>query len=324
MASLAVFVAWIATAAVAPDAGTDIAAAGEAFSLAQRAELAHDYGRAAEFYELADSLAPSPEALRSAAKNRFAAGQLALAATAAAALVRRYPKSPTSRELAEAILADASRKLGLISVACDRPCVVSANDHAVASDRALSHSFYLEPGEHELVASFGPGRRQEETVRAKKGRQLDVTFTAPDAAHEQSPPAGSLRADVDADALDDSSDESTIDGPAPRERPLGRLSPVYFAVGAVATAGLVVTTAWSGADVRDQHRDYQAAPTSDDYDAGISAQRRTNVLIGVTAVVGAATVVLAVFTDWSRRRSKNGRNRRAAVGATAGGLEVRF
>src|SRR5687768_599387 len=48
----------------------DVAAAANAFARAQKAELAGDHAAAAELYELADSLAPAPEALRSALKAR--------------------------------------------------------------------------------------------------------------------------------------------------------------------------------------------------------------------------------------------------------------
>src|SRR5690348_3074599 len=76
------------TVTVAPKAfAQDVSAAANAFSRAQKAELGGDHEAAAELYELADSLAPAPEALRSALKARKSAGQLGAAAVLAEALL---------------------------------------------------------------------------------------------------------------------------------------------------------------------------------------------------------------------------------------------
>src|ERR1700748_2721708 len=65
----------------------DVSGAANAFSRAQKAELSGDFASAAELYELADGLAPAPEALRSALRSRKSAGELDLAAVHAEELL---------------------------------------------------------------------------------------------------------------------------------------------------------------------------------------------------------------------------------------------
>src|SRR5688572_12759748 len=69
-----------AVLSVAPVAlAQDVSGAASAYSRGQQADLTGDHATAAELYELANSLAPSPEALRSALRARRNAGQLAIA-----------------------------------------------------------------------------------------------------------------------------------------------------------------------------------------------------------------------------------------------------
>jgi hypothetical protein len=63
---------------------------------------------------------------------------------------------------------------------------------------------------------------------------------------------------------------------------------------------------WSGLDTLTARDAYVANPTGPGYEDGVGRELRTNVLIGVTAALGVATVTGALFfTDWTsaRRRS---------------------
>jgi hypothetical protein len=82
---------------------------------------------------------------------------------------------------------------------------------------------------------------------------------------------------------------------------------VVFVVGAAATAVLGGITAWSALDTSKKHDDFAssgcAARGSDACDtaasSGTGAQTRTNVLLGATVFVGAATLLIgAAFTRW--------------------------
>jgi len=294
----------------------DVEAAAEAFSNAQRAELSHDYARAAEFYELAYGLAASPEALRSAAKNRQAAGHHAIAATHAASLLRLYPESEKSRELAATILDGSSGVLTRVTSECDQPCAISVDGLAVSEERALVHTFYVDAGARTIAAAFEAGSRESTSVSAKADEALAVTFQAPPTP-EPEPVVTSPT--LPPDRTFDGAPSPATDEPRTRQR----LYPAYFGVGLALTAGLGATLAWSGSDVLAQNREFDADPTQARFDAGRSAERRTNALIGATAALGAATIVLAVFTDWTPQ-GKTQRAARESRVAFAGPLRVRF
>src|SRR5687767_5795002 len=80
-----------------PCVAQDFAAAADAYSRAQEAELRGDYEQAAQLYALADRIAPTSEALRSAARAAERAGLAATACTHAEALLGRDPDDAESR-----------------------------------------------------------------------------------------------------------------------------------------------------------------------------------------------------------------------------------
>lgn len=84
----------------------------------------------------------------------------------------------------------------------------------------------------------------------------------------------------------------------PTERDGGGISPWFFGIGAALTVVAGGVLAWSSYDVSSSHDDYLADPTLEKYYEGLDLQTRTNVLIVVTSAVGAATALLAIFTDW--------------------------
>ena len=91
---------------------------------------------------------------------------------------------------------------------------------------------------------------------------------------------------------------------APVEEESGGLHPaiVLAVAGAALVAGGLIV--WSGLDASGQGDDLKnfnsgtAADAQDLYDGAQGAEVRTNALIGVAAGLGAAAVVLAIFTDW--------------------------
>ena len=79
---------------------------------------------------------------------------------------------------------------------------------------------------------------------------------------------------------------------------------MVIAVGAGATAVAAGALLWSGLDTLSARDAYVAAPTEAGYNDGTGRELRTNALVGVTAALGVATVVGAVFfTEWSGRRA---------------------
>jgi hypothetical protein len=274
----------------------DVNGAAKAFSQAQEAQLGGDTARAADLYELADELAPSAPALRNATRARLAAGHLAMAATNAAALLRRYPGDKESREIAEAILSKLSPQLAHLDVACTAPCTLLVDGKVVASAARDQHSMFLQPGGRTITAAFADGGRAQNQVTAVAGQATSVRLEAPVAA--PAPGAGATAA--------------SIAGPSPgsasadQMQRRGGISPWWVAGGGVVTAGLSVGLVVSGMatrSTRDKIRMSVAAgeraDATDLYNTGRDQQTRT--FLGATIAAGAGTVVLALFADWSGR-----------------------
>jgi hypothetical protein len=271
----------------------DMAGAANAFSRAQKADLSGDHETAAELYELADSLAAAPEALRSALKSRKAAGQLGSAAQHAERLLRRYPNEKRSKDLAEATLEEAKRKLARVEILCrTKPCGLVVDGAAGSAEIADVHVIFLEPGKHALNAAFGAERAAVKSMVLNAGERTTVTFEPPPA----SAPVTKVVDFGGKSVATNLSAEATSDH-APKNP--SRLSPWIFATGAVVTAGLGAVTIWSGLDVVDAHDAYEGNETEQRYQEGLDKERRTNMLIGATVVAGLATGVVAVFTRWS-------------------------
>jgi hypothetical protein len=283
---------FLAVFAVAEPAGAqDLAGAANAFSRAQKADLSGDHDTAAELYELADSLAPTPEALRSALRARKSAGQLASAATLAERLLHRYPSDKRSKDLAEATLEEAKRKLARIEVHCKpKGCGVVVDGAAASAEVTENHVVFLEPGKHEVNAAFGPDRATPKVTQAKAGDRTSFNFEAPAASTSPrfTDVGGKSGVNVSTDAA---ADRGT--------KPHRGLSPWIFATGAAVTAGLGAATVWSGLDVMSAHDAYRGRETLGAYEDGVNKERRTNVLVGATVTAGLTTIVLAYFTRWS-------------------------
>jgi hypothetical protein len=274
-----------------PARAQDVAGAANAFSRAQKADLSGDHDTAAELYELADSLAPTPEALRSAIRARKQAGQLGSAAAHAERLLHRYPDDKRSKDLAEATLEEAKRKLARIEVHCKpKGCGLVVDGSAGSSEVTERHVVFLDPGKHEVNAAFGPDRAVPKVAQVKAGDRTSFTFDAPapSTGPRMTDSGGKTGVNVSADATADRG-----------SKPQRGLSPWIFATGAVVTAGLGAVTVWSGLDVMSAHDAYQGHETQQTYEDGLEKERRTNLLIGATVTAGLTTIVLAYFTRWS-------------------------
>ena len=77
------------------------------------------------------------------------------------------------------------------------------------------------------------------------------------------------------------------------------MSPAVFWIGAGLTAVSGGLLLWSGLDTLSANDDYEDNPTRSGFEDGVDKERRTNILIGTTAVLGVATVAVGLFaTDW--------------------------
>lgn len=281
----------------------NVAAAADAFSKGQQAELRGEFEEAANLYELADQLAPTVEALRSAARSARKGGMNAMAANYAAELLAREPVDATSRSLAEEILSSTTAELVRMHITCDQPCKVLIDGRIASRQLVADHTLYSKAGTRKLSASFGSGTTPEQTLPLPAGAMVELTFTAPVVV-----PA------LDLDA------QAAAAAPAPDKSPSetqasDKLSPWYFGTAGALTVVAGGLTLWSALEVKSAHKDYdRGAPDAEsDYRDGRRLEKQTNTLIGITSALAATTVTLAFFTDFKSEKAAD-KQRAARIG----------
>jgi hypothetical protein len=277
-------------ALAAPDAER-LKTAAEEFDAGRRAYRLHEFENAAVHFENADRDVPSPEALESAIRARKEAGQDAKAATLGAWAIARYPGDKDLVDYVPKLLSDVDKSLYKLSVTCAPNCALVIDEKVAPFGETAAATVYLEPGSHTLLAGWPNDRRTNSTVDATAGGSGTVSFSAPAAPIASSAPVETTTKPV-------ASEGEASHGSG--------LPPAVFLTGAVATVVLTGVTIWSGVDTLNnpgtdaiatqcQPRDTNCAA----YQLGLSHQRRTNILIGATGVVAAATAVVGLFfTNW--------------------------
>ncbi len=288
----------------------DRAKAAQAYDEGTAAYLAGRYELAAHWFERAYRLVPTSAALLQAARAHVKAEQPLRAGNLAWELMETYPADTRATNAARQILAPVARANLLVRVMCGAPCELEVDGAVVRHP-----SFFVTPEvEHELKAAFEHGEVST-SFRGPAGKTKKVALAAPPPEPAEAPP------------------------PIPKWA-------FFSSLGATAALGAV--TIWSGIDANRGVSAYEAAaqnanspgfntgssPTPAEQaqallEEGQSKERRTNILIGVTAGMAATTAVLGVFTNW-KGESRETASRRLAPSVSAsreGGalrLEGRF
>jgi hypothetical protein len=287
-----VHVALIVSVAHAQSDGSDVQAAARAFQDGQRAQLRGNSADAARLYELADSLAPTPEAVRSAIRSQLAAGHEPRAGTLALAAQSRYPEDAETSELASEVLTQLDARLARVAVQCDAPCAVLCDGRAVATDPTAQLEFFVEPGAHTIEARFGERREIRKPVDVAAGERLDLRFAEPPTLSTPTAVLPAPDAATVARSADPASDTSASE-----------LRPWLFWTAAGLTAVVSGAAVVSGVDTLDRRDAYRAAPTRRGYERGVDSQLRTNALLVGAGALLATTLGLAFFTDWDGEES---------------------
>lgn len=301
-AAAASFVPSVAHAA--PDAAK-VRTAAEEFDEAVRLYKQKEFAEAASHFEAADSAVASPKALRLAIKSRLEAGQSARAATLAAYAIDNYPSDQETVQTAKETIEKLKPSLQEVKVSCASLCILSVGASGATGPRSVHGkpntrwSVYVEPGKTTLSASFiGDLPGGEKAVEAVGGKSVEVRFEPSSAA---APPVAAPPGQEPAEPK--SAPPATE--PPPAETDSGGISPFFFLGGAILTAAAGGVTIWSGIDATNNPgKDAVTAGCVGQgtecslYQDGLAAEMRTNVLIGVTAGLGATTLVLAILTDW--------------------------
>jgi hypothetical protein len=270
-----------------------IRAAAEAFDLGREAYQREDFVSAAEQFERADSQAPSSTAIEYAIRARDKARQLDRAATLAALARERHPNDANIAKITPELLARARRDLYELRVRCTEPCELAVGGKIVHGAPSLARVLFLSAGTASVRAGFEGDKSASNDVEATGGGQGEVSFEVPpDVAPVPAPGAPPVA-------------PPAIVEPPPQKG--SGWSPAVFWIGAGLTAAAGAATIWSGVDTLNNpgeervNEECQRGDTSCPlYQDGLRSQRRTNVLIGVTAGLGAGTIVIgALLTDWS-------------------------
>jgi tetratricopeptide (TPR) repeat protein len=280
--------------------------AAEAFDKGREAYKAEEFVEAAEQFERADNNAPSPAAIELAIRSRDKAGELDRAATLASLALERYPDDQNLQRLAGDLAKRARPSFFELTASCDQPCDLTVNGKLVHGAPDTQRILYIAPGTLTVRAGWADSRSESKQIQAEAGSQGELRFVAP-----STPPSGTKEQPGIVAPEPAAAGGSEKDGGSQNDR--SGWSPTVFFVGAGLTAVLGGVTIWSGIDTvnnpgADRVKEECAARMQREecelYQEGLGKQRRTNVLIGVTAGVGLGTALVGLLaTDWSSKPS---------------------
>ncbi len=282
----------------------DRAEAADAYDQGTSAYLSERYELAAHWFERAYRLAPTSTALLQAVRAHHKAGNSIRAADLTLQLRDEYPADARSKQITDTLIEAVQPANVLVKAECEKACTLELDGALVQHP-----TFFVTPDvEHSLKAAFDNGETST-FVQGAAGTTKTVTLA----------------------------------GPAPPPPPPVPRWAFYSSLGATVALGAV--TAWSGIDANNGVSDYESAARSANspginnggsptpqqqaqalLDEGQKKERRTNILIGVTAGMAVTTVVLGVFTNW-KGESRDATSKRiepsVAVSTKGGGLTIK-
>jgi hypothetical protein len=272
--------------------------AADAYDQGISAYLSERYELAAHWFERAYRLVPTSTALLQAVRAHHKAGNSIRAANLALRLRDGYASDARSKQVADIVIAAAKPMNVLVKAECDKECTLELDGALIQHP-----TFFVTPDvEHALKAAFEGG----ETSIFVQGAAGDIKAV-------------------------------TLDAPAASPPPSVPRWAFFSSLGATVALGAV--TVWSGIDANNGVSAYESAartanspgingggsPTPQEQaqsllDEGRSKERRTNILIGVTAGMAATTAVLGVFTNW-KGESREAASKRieTVIGVSANG-----
>lgn len=274
-------------------------AAQASFQEAQKAFKAGDFRHAAEKFDEAYKRAPHHAPLWNAGRAWHRAGELTRAANIYAKYLREAPPKAPDRNRAIVALKEVQAKLGRIDVHA-----TDVSEVTVDGEPFEGEGVYVIPGAH--VVEGKTTNDSHEPVRVPQsvaaGETVSVALVPP-----KPPPAP---APVPVVAVVPAPPAAQPSPPTTQASSSG-ISPAYFVVGTVLTLAAGGVTVWSGLDVSSKKKEYlDGEQTQAKYDAGKSAELRTNVLLGVTGGLAVLTAVTGLFlVDW---RGEGGKERLTA------------
>ncbi len=258
------------------------AAAEAAYDRGTRAYRGGDYAQAARWYETANELAPAAAAALQAVRAHQRAGNFLRAATLVAFVAQEYGEDRIARF--QRPLERAHEEGFELTISCE-----ACGELEVDGEREIFRVLYLTPDvEHTIVADFDTGRVEERVSGAAgESRELELTAPEPEPEPVQTPVASV------------NTETNTRPPPPARDEGGGGISPAFFLTGLGLTAVAGGLAIWSWVDTLDAASDYEANPTQAKLDNGRDLELRTTILDVVTGGIGAISLVLLIFTNWS-------------------------
>jgi hypothetical protein len=297
---VAATLATLAGSALGDVSDRDRKAAQTSFQEGQKAFKSGDFRLAAERFDEAYKRAPHHAPLWNAGRAWHRAGELTRAANIYAKYLREAPSNAPDRNRATAALKEVQTKLGRIDVHA-----TGVGDVKVDGEPFEGEGVYVVPGAHvvEGLTKSEPRESVRFPQSVSAGQIVSVALVPPAAPPPPPPPVAVI---VPATAVPVASGATTTTT-TPGSASSGGVSPWFFVAGTVVTLAAGGVTVWSGLDVSSKKDAYLGGEqTQAKYDAGKSAEMRTNVLIGVTGGLALLTVVTGLFlVDWKGSGGKD-------------------
>jgi hypothetical protein len=251
----------------------------QVFDRANKAYGQKDFRVAASGFEDAYRLAPNYKVLLAAGMAWHYANQPVRAANLLEKFLNDAPAGADNRKQAVNTLGELDATLGRIEVHGVDLATVGVDDEPKLSLNVVR----VTPGEHLVHGACGT-RSVSRSVRVVAGASESVLFdcgTAPT-------PSGTVPRVLSAPADTTASDKT-------------KLSPVFFFAAAGGSLALGGLTVWSGVDTLAlEDRFHQDRSNTALYDDGVSAQLRTNLLLGSAIVLAGVALYLGFRTDWGK------------------------
>jgi hypothetical protein len=304
-----------ASAQVDSPSADAIREAAEAFDRGREAYKAEAHAEAAEYFETADRHAASNKAVEFAIRSRRKAGQHDRAATLAELAIRRYPKDARLKALADEVLAETAGSLHRVAVTCEPACELVLDGALVHGRPATERLVYVEPGEHQISASWARHESVAKVVVGREGGQSELSFarSAPESEEPLPKPPIDDGIDDDYDDWDDFGEDKSTGDQGVAEPAGGGLPPGVFWSGVGLTAVGIGLSTWSYIHARNnpgEEKIEEDCILDDGTSLGKECKTwkqaklnelRTNIILGSTVALGVATIIIgAVATDWGR------------------------
>jgi hypothetical protein len=299
----------ICARAQVPTNEAEIAAQAPSREMRQRAAALFDtgvrlfakaqYKDAAQSFLEADAVLPNSAALANAITAAMRAHESLLAARAAERAIDRRDVDPRTVQAAHEALAAVTPELARLDLECAPVSCQIEVDGSPAKRGVL----YVAPGRHRVVGETAEHAQVVQHVECAASAVCRLHLQPGEGVHTESAPLPAV-AKEDVSALEQPRSEPNVENreatPPLKKRewlPLGTF------VGTASLTGLFVAlTTWSGIDALNARDLHKTNPDAYDPDDVRRRARRTDIFLGTSLVLGAATAVSGVW--WFRTRKK--------------------